>query len=83
MSRESMVIMLGLLVIFVPVFGIPNAWKQPALITIGLLLMVVGYTLRRSMYLRTIDRGNGERGTDSFVEAVGETNTTADVNETT
>jgi len=28
----------------------------------------VGYSLRRYVYLSHLDRGNGERGNDSFVE---------------
>lgn len=68
MSRESLVILLGLMVIFLPSFGVPNDWKVMVQVGAGALLVLVGYSLRRSMYLRTIDRGNGERGTDAFLE---------------
>lgn len=68
MSRESLVLLIGLIIVFVPVIGVPALWKQYALITVGLLLIVLGYSLRRSSYLRRIDRGGGERGADSFTE---------------
>lgn len=69
MSRESFIIILGLAVLFVPQLGIPSEWKQDILLGSGILLLLVGYSLRRSAYLRTIDQGNGERGTDTFTES--------------
>lgn len=63
--------LLGLVVLCVPAIGIPADWKFWILTISGVILVVLGYSLRRSMYFRTIDRGNGERGTDSFVEHVG------------
>lgn len=71
MSRESFVMIIGVVVILLPSFGIPSDWKQYGFIGAGVLLMVLGYSLRRSAYLRTIDHGNGERGTDSFTESSG------------
>lgn len=52
----------------IPFMGVPEVWRQNAVLGIGALLVLVGYALRRSVYLREIDHGNGERGTDSFVE---------------
>lgn len=69
MSRESFVVLFGVLVVFLPVLGFPPVWKQWTLVGIGVLITVVGYSLRRSAYYRRTDRGNGERGTDSFVES--------------
>lgn len=69
MSKESLVLVLGLVVFFVPTLGIPEDWKHPILIGSGVLLLIVGFFLRRASYLRKIDRGNGERGNDSFVES--------------
>ncbi len=71
MSRESIVFTLGILLLVIPHLGIPESWKFYFLITAGVLLVVVGYSLRRSAYLRSIERDNGERGTDSFVENTG------------
>lgn len=73
MSRESIVFTLGILLIVVPNLGIPDSWKFYFLIISGALLIVVGYSLRRSTYLRSIERENGDRGTDSFVEHGGKT----------
>ena len=69
MSRESLVILLGLLVFFIPVLGVPEEWRNYILTGTGLLLILLGYLLRRAAYLRKTDLGNGERGTDSFVES--------------
>jgi hypothetical protein len=77
MSRESLVLTIGVLVLFLPWIGIPDAWKTYALVVCGVLLFVTGYLLRRAAYLRTIDIGNGERGTDSFVESSMALDTTA------
>jgi len=73
MSRESLVMLLGLVVLFMPSLGIPSDWKTYSLVVIGGLLCVLGYSLRRSMYLRTLERANGERGNDAFVEHNGST----------
>ncbi len=69
MSRESFVLLLGTVVFFTPWLGVPEAWKLYMISGSGVLLFVVGYLLRRAAYLRRIDMGGGERGTDSFVES--------------
>jgi hypothetical protein len=69
MSRESLIILLGLVVFFAPALGIPDDWRDYLLTGTGLALVLLGYLLRRSAYLRKTDLGNGERGTDSFVES--------------
>lgn len=71
MSRESIVLLSGLLVFFVPHMGIPSEWKEYILFGLGALLIIVGYLLRRAAYYRRIDKGNGERGNESFVESSG------------
>ncbi len=68
MSKESVVLVLGAFVFFTPSLGVPNAWKDYMILGAGLLLMLIGYLLRRAAYLRRIDQGNGERATDTFVE---------------
>ncbi len=70
MSRESLVFLLGIVVFAAPLIGVPPSWKDYALIAIGALLVALGFSLRRSAYYRRIDRGNGELGTDSFVESL-------------
>jgi len=69
MSRESLVFLLGIIIFFTPSLGLPDAWKFYILSGSGLLLMVIGYLLRRAAYLRTIETETGERVTDSFVES--------------
>lgn len=69
MSRESLVILLGLFVLFIPVLGVPPEWKFYGTVALGSCLVLIGLSLRRSAYWRKIDRGNGERGTDSFIES--------------
>lgn len=68
MSKETLVFIVGILITIIPFFGIPERWKDIAIVGLGVLLVIVGYSLRRALYLAKIDRGNGERGTNSFVE---------------
>ena len=35
---------------------------------LGILLLLMGYAIRRAQYLQEIDLGNGERGGETFVE---------------
>ncbi len=68
MTRETLVFLFGIILAVLPFLGIPELWKQYLVSGIGAVLILVGYSLRRSLYLLKIDRGNGERGSDSFVE---------------
>ncbi len=67
-SKESLVFIIGLLLMVLPFLGIPEEWRLGGVVVLGVVLIFVGYALRRSVYLETIDRGNGERGNNSFVE---------------
>ena len=68
MSRESFVFLLGVIVFFTPFLGIPRAWKEWLFIGSGVLLMLVGYSLRRTAFLRSIEGEGGERRGEAFVE---------------
>lgn len=68
MSKETFVFIFGILLTIVPFLGVPEAWRQYAIFGIGVILIIIGYALRRGVYLTRIDTGNGERATDSFVE---------------
>jgi len=70
MSRESIVFVVGIVVIIVPHLGIPEDWKLYFFTGVGVLLMIIGYLLRRSAYLRSIEHHEGERRADSFVEHI-------------
>jgi hypothetical protein len=69
MSKETLVFIGGIVLTIVPFLGIPSSWKVVATVFIGVSYIYVGYRLRRARFLSEIDRGNGERGTDSFVES--------------
>lgn len=68
MSKETLVFVSGILLTVIPFLGVPETWRQYGVFGIGLLLILIGYILRRKTYLERIDIGDGERGTDSFVE---------------
>jgi len=68
MSKETIVFLFGIVLMIVPFLGVPQEWRQYAVVFIGVLLTLIGYSLRRKVYLNRIDKGNGERGTDSFIE---------------
>ncbi|MDC1205455.1 hypothetical protein N8083_01245 [Candidatus Pacebacteria bacterium] len=75
MSRESLILLLGIIIFFTPSLGIPEAWKVYIFSGAGILLIVIGYMLRRAAYLRSIDLSNGGRATDSFVESANKEDT--------
>jgi hypothetical protein len=68
MTKETFVFFSGILLTLIPFLGIPELWRAYGVAAIGVLLFIVGYIQRRAVYFAKIDRGNGERGTDSFVE---------------
>jgi hypothetical protein len=68
MTKGTFVFLLGILLCLIPYLGIPSAWKQYIYLGLGVILVLVGYAIRRARYLSDIDRGNGERGGETFVE---------------
>ena len=68
MSKETTVFIFGIFLTIVPFLGVPELWRQYGVMEIGVLLILIGYALRRRTYLNGLDMGNGERGTDSFME---------------
>jgi len=68
LMKETTVFVFGILLTIIPFLGIPLLWRQYIIFGVGVILILVGYALRRRAFLARIDKGNGERGTDSFVE---------------
>lgn len=68
MSKETLVFTIGLLIVATPFLGVPTEWKKWLLIGVGVILMIVGYALRRSAFLQSLEQENGERRTDVFAE---------------
>ncbi len=68
MSQESLIFLLGVLVMTTPLLGIPNVWKQWIFVALGIVIAIIGYRLRRAAYLRSIETEKGERRGDAFVE---------------
>jgi len=68
MSKESFVFLIGALVFFSPFLGLPGEYKTRLLIGCGVLLMIIGYSLRRSAFLKSLEHESGERRGDAFVE---------------
>jgi hypothetical protein len=52
----------------IPSLGIPLLWKQYILSGMGILLLLIGYMVRRSDYLNTLEAPDGTRSDDTFVE---------------
>lgn len=69
MSKESFIFILGVVVAVTPFLGIPGTWKQWVFIIAGVLIIVVGYQLRRASFIRSIETPHGERRADAFVES--------------
>ena len=68
MSKETLTFLFGIALLLIPFLGIPEAWRQYLIAAIGALLVFIGYALRRDVFLRRIEKKDGERATDSFVE---------------
>lgn len=69
MSKETLVFVLGTLVFFSSFLGLPGEYKKWLLIVAGILLMGIGYRLRRNAFLQSIQHVSGERRGDAFVES--------------
>lgn len=68
MSKEAIVFFLGFFLVILPYLGVPSDWKQWGTVGAGVVLIVVGYGLRRAAFLRAIADENGEHHADSFSE---------------
>jgi hypothetical protein len=68
MSKETLVFLCGIMLTVLPFLGIPQTWRDYGVFGTGVLLIFIGYAMRRAVYLRRIDRGDGERAGDAFVE---------------
>lgn len=68
MTRESLVFISGAFVLAIPYIGIPDDYKKIALAFLGGILIVLGYSLRRSAFFRSIDTGMGEHRSEAFAE---------------
>jgi hypothetical protein len=73
MSKETGVFVLGAVVFFATFLGIPTEYKEWIFIISGILLLGIGYRLRRSAFLKSIESENGERKADMFVESNSDT----------
>lgn len=69
MSKESFVFVLGLIILFVPFIGLPREYREWILIGCGILLMGIGYRLRRLAFLKSFEHESGERRGNTFVES--------------
>jgi heme/copper-type cytochrome/quinol oxidase subunit 4 len=68
MTKETLVFIFGIILTTIPFLGIPEEWRYGGVTLLGIALIFIGYALRRAVYLKEIDHGNGERGNNSFVE---------------
>jgi hypothetical protein len=72
MSKESLVFLIGFVLLLVPFLGVPGLYKERLIIFFGVLLMIVGYRLRRHAFLSSLEEGGEKRG-NTFVESVAKT----------
>lgn len=69
MSKETLVFVIGILVFFSPFLGFPLLYKERFYIVVGVLLMLLGYRLRRLAFLRSLDDGEGGKRGEVFTES--------------
>ncbi len=70
MSRESLIILAGVIILFTPYLGVPAEWKMYIYTCSGVVLVVLGYILRRAAFRRRLERSEREFGNESFTESV-------------
>ncbi len=68
MSKGTLIFIFGIALILIPSLGIPLLWKQYILSGMGVLLLLIGYIVRRSDYFRTLENEGGVRTEETFVE---------------
>jgi predicted Na+-dependent transporter len=68
MTKGTAIFLLGLLVIILPALGMPMAWKQIAFVVMGVIMLGLGYSLRRAQYLATLEHDGVVRSAETFVE---------------
>lgn len=67
-SKGTLIFFLGIALMLVPSLGIPFLWKQYILFAMGFFLLLLGYMIRRSDYLRTLEGEGGLNSEETFVE---------------
>ena len=67
MSKEMLVIALGLWVIIIPNLGVPVSWRETLLILTGAAIVFVGFLLRGEV----ISKGMKGSEKNNFVEKMG------------
>jgi len=72
MRKGSLVFFIGLLLVILPYLGIPSLWKQYLTIGAGVVLIFLGYIIRRQQFLSSLENNRGERVGDTFVETTPE-----------
>ena len=65
MSKETGIILLGVLVLITPYLGIPGSWKTLLLLLAGVAIMLVGFLMRGE----TLSRGVEGSESHPFVES--------------
>lgn len=68
MTKGTLVFLLGLVTIILPTLGVPLWWKQIIFGAMGIVLLGIGYSIRRSQYLATLEHDGTVRTAETFVE---------------
>ena len=63
MSKEVLVIALGIMTALAPFMGLPGSWRTTLLVVVGVIIAVIGFFLRSE----ALGRGGGA-GTHFFVD---------------
>ncbi len=69
MTREIVVVLLGVCVLLLPYLGVPQTMRDTLLGICGVLIMVLGASLRHARYRRSITHHHGELHGTSFAES--------------
>ncbi|OGG63526.1 hypothetical protein A3D66_02570 [Candidatus Kaiserbacteria bacterium RIFCSPHIGHO2_02_FULL_50_9] len=66
MSRESSILLLGIIVVLTRFSGLPSSWKNTIFFVCGVVIAILAFLLRRRRALATTL--NVEKRSDSYVQ---------------
>lgn len=74
MTKDLMILGLGVWVILVPFLGFPNSWDTFIFVISGILIIVLVLLLRRDFvnHITSMKRSSSDRKSKTFVENVGQ-----------
>jgi len=66
MRKDTLLIVVGILILVTPALGIPGSWKSYLFLTYGIVVILSGILIRYREHLLAVERG---RQTNAYAES--------------